>query len=72
METYLRAFVNYEQNDWGRFLLMAEFAYNSVQNTSTGHTPFKLNFGYHLHISYKENIDSCSKSKIVDELSTKL
>ena len=48
MEAYLRAFVNFEQNDWARLLPMAEFAYINAKNASTGHTPFELNCGYHL------------------------
>ena len=40
MEAYLRAFVNFEQNDWARLLPMAEFAYNNAKNASTGHTFF--------------------------------
>lgn len=33
---------------------------------------FKLNYSYHLRISYKEDINPCSKLKSVDDLSTKL
>ena len=29
---------------------MAEFAYNNAKNASTGYTPFKLNYNYHLHM----------------------
>ena len=47
MEAYLQTFVNFEQNDWARFLPMAEFAYNNAKNASTGHTPFELNCGFH-------------------------
>ena len=72
IEAYLQAFVNFEQNDWARLLLMAEFAYNNAKNTSTGHTSFKLNCGYHPRISYKEDLDPRSKSKIAEELSFKL
>ena len=36
IEAYLRAFVNFEQDDWARFLLIAEFAYNNAKNASTG------------------------------------
>ena len=46
-EAYLRAFVNFEQNDWARLLTMAEIAYNNAKNASTGFTPFELNCGYH-------------------------
>ena len=69
---YLQAFVNFEQNDWARLLPMAEFAYKNAKNASTGHTPFKLNCGYHPRILYKEEVDSRSKSKSADKLSAEL
>ena len=72
MEAYLRAFVNFEQNDWARLLPMAEFAYNNAKNASTGHTPFELNCGYHPCVSYEEDLDPRSKSKTAEELSSKL
>ena len=72
MEAYLRAFVNFEQNDWARLLLIVEFTYNNAKNASTGHTPFELNCGYHSRISYEEDVDPLSQSKSADELSTKL
>ena len=72
MEAYLRAFVNFEQNDWARLLPMAEFAYNNAKNASTGHTPFELNCGHHFQMSYEEEVDSYSKSKSADKLSAEL
>ena len=72
MEAYLRAFVNFEQNDWARLLPMAEFAYNNAKNASTGHTPFEVNYGYHPRVSFKENINLCSQLKIADKLLGKL
>ena len=72
MEAYLRALVNFEQNNWARLLPMAEFAYNNAKNVSTGHTPFELNCGYNPRMSYEEEVDPCSKSKSVDELSAEL
>ena len=51
---------------------MAEFAYNNAKNVSTGHTPFELNCGYHLRISYEEEVNSQSKSKSVNKLSAEL
>ena len=47
MEAYLQVFVNFKQNDWAKLLSMVKFAYNNAKNASTGHTPFKLNYGYH-------------------------
>ena len=51
---------------------MAKFAYNNATNASTGHTSFKLNCGYHPRVSYKENLDPCSKLKTAEKLSSKL
>ena len=73
MEAYLRAFVNFEQDDWARFLPIAEFAYNNnTKNLSTGHTPFELNCGYHLRMSYEKDVDSRSQSKLAEELSAEI
>ena len=51
---------------------MAEFAYNNSKNTSTGHTPFELNCGYHPRISYEEEVEPRSQSKSADELAKEL
>ena len=72
MEAYLRAFVNFEQNNWARLLSMAEFTYNNTKNASTGYTPFELNCGYHPRVSYKEDHDPRSKSRTAEELSSEL
>ncbi len=57
METYLQAFVNFEQDDWAKLLLMAKFAYNNAKNARTGHILFKLNCGFHPQAFYKEDVD---------------
>ena len=57
MEAYLRAFVDFEQNDWARLLPMVEFTYNNAKNASTGYMPFKLNCGYHPRMSYEEDVN---------------
>ena len=72
IETYLQAFVNFEQNDWACFFLRVEFAYNNTKNASTGHTRFELNCGYHPRVFYKEDLDPRSKSKTAEELSSEL
>ena len=51
---------------------MAEFAYNNAKNVGIGHTLFELNCGYHLCVSYKENVDPRSKSKLADDLANNL
>jgi transposase InsO family protein len=47
IESYLRSFVNHEQDDWVNLLPMAEFAYNNSVTTATGLSPFYANFGFH-------------------------
>ena len=72
MEAYLKAFINYEKDNWARFLLLAEFAYNNAKHTSTGYTPFKFNCRYHPRISHRKDVNCHSRSKTVDKLNEKL
>ena len=72
MEVYLRVFVNWEQNNWARFLPMAEFAYNNAKNASTSHTPFKLKCGFYLQVSFKDDVDPRSRFCSINELANKL
>ena len=60
IEVYLQAFVNFEQNDWARLLLMAGFAYNKAKNVNTGHTSFKLNCGYYCYVFFEKDTNLCS------------
>jgi transposase InsO family protein len=47
LEQYLRAYINYEQDDWSSWLSQAEFANNAHILETTGTTPFFANYGYH-------------------------
>ncbi len=47
---------------------MAEFAYNNAKNANTRHTPLELNCGYHLRVSFEENVDLCLRSRSANEL----
>ena len=51
---------------------MAEFAYNNAKNSSTGHTPFELNYGYYPCISFEEDTNLHSQSKSANKLSAEL
>ena len=46
MEAYLCLFIIKRQDDWVDLLPTAEFVINSQLNSATGHTPFKLLYGY--------------------------
>jgi hypothetical protein len=47
LETYLRAYCSYQQDDWVDYLPLAEFAFNNLENSSTHQTPFFANYAYH-------------------------
>ena len=51
---------------------MAKFIYKNATNASFDYTLFELNCNYHLGMSYKENVNSRSKSKFSDELLAEL
>jgi hypothetical protein len=47
LEQYLRAYCNYQQDNWKYLLPVAEFCYNNTKAEMIGATPFFANFGYH-------------------------
>ena len=42
LETYLRIFVNDQQDNWASLLPLAEFAYNNNKHSATGMSPFTM------------------------------
>ena len=40
LEQYLRNYVNYQQDNWVELLPVAQLAYNTAKNATTGCTPF--------------------------------
>jgi hypothetical protein len=47
MEQVLRAYTAYDQLDWNELLPLVEFAMNNSVSSTTGHTPYFINYGYH-------------------------
>ena len=47
VETYLRAFVAYNQSDWDKWIPLAQIALDNKTATSTGISPFFLLHGWH-------------------------
>jgi hypothetical protein len=65
LKTYLRTFINYDQDDWYSLLPLAEFAYNNSVVQATQLTPFYTNYGYHpttIWTSLEETKNPASKA----------
>jgi hypothetical protein len=52
LERYLRAYVAYQQDDWSKWLAMAEFAANNAPSATTKVSPFFANMGYEPRLSF--------------------
>jgi hypothetical protein len=46
LEQYLRCYCSYQQDDWAKWLPIAEFAHNNTYSDTIKNTPFYGNFGY--------------------------
>lgn len=44
---YFWAFIDFEQDDWVKFISIAKLIYNNIKNASAGYILFKLNCGYY-------------------------
>ena len=51
LERYLKSHVNYLQDNWVQWLLLAEFAANNAVSESSGMTPFFVNNGFYPRLS---------------------
>ena len=47
---------------------MAKFIYNNTKNVNFDYISFELNYDYYLYISYKKNLNSYLKLKIIKKL----
>jgi len=64
VKQYLRLFTSYRQNDWVDWLPIAEFTHNN-SITVTGHSPFKVLYGYNPKFTISPN--SISNIPAADE-----
>jgi hypothetical protein len=56
IESYLRSYCNYEQNDWESILAMADYAYNSSKHSVTKISPFYAKYGFEARTSWPTEI----------------
>ena len=55
LEQYLRKFVNWKQDDWSKWLSLAEFCSNAMRTEATGMSPFYANYGYEPRFDFDAN-----------------
>ena len=53
LEQYLRIFIDYKQEQWSKWLEIAEFTYNNKVYSSTQTMPFKTNYRQDPRIGFK-------------------
>src|ERR1700742_4638286 len=58
LETYLRIWVSYHQDDWSRWLRSAQARYNNIVHSSTKSSPFYSTHGYHPYDGYNPRRES--------------
>jgi hypothetical protein len=70
LEQYLRIYSNFQQNDWARWLPLAQFVHNSWPSSTTRKTPFELLIGFTPQAQEQQVMDSALLA--LDERSTYL
>ena len=50
LEEMLRSYVGFHHDDWDKKLSLMELAYNNSKHSSTGFSPFYLNYGQHPYL----------------------
>ena len=70
LEQYLWCSINYQQENWTTYLLLAEFAYNNILHASTQQTPFYSNYGFHPKLDLLSS--SANSNPAADDFARKL
>ena len=70
LESYLRHFCSYQQDDWVDYLGLAEFAYNNAASDATKLSPFFANYGFHprLELSPTSTVQVPAADQLADRL----
>ena len=69
VEQYLRAFVHSRPTTWGKFLMWAEWSYNTSIHYATSVSPFEITFGWKPP-SIPQYLTGSARVIVMDELLT--
>ena len=69
LECYLCCYINYQQNNWVKLILSAEYVYNSSINSATEKTSFKIYYHFQpvIHMWAEEEIIKFSEISAAKE-----
>jgi hypothetical protein len=56
MEQYLRAYINYQQDNWAQYLPLTKFATNNHVSKTTGLLPFFTKYGMHPKLDFEPDL----------------
>ncbi len=65
VETYLRHYINKNQNNWVQLLSTAQFVYNNTQNETTEETPFWANYEYNPKVWQEPQVHRSQSQKAI-------
>ncbi len=65
VKTYLRHYINRNQNNWVQLLLTAQFVYNNTQNKTMKETPFWANYEYNSKVWWELQVHRSWSQKVI-------
>ena len=68
VEQYLRAFMNFHQDDWVDWLPLAEFAANNVVSETTNVSPFFANYRFYLRLGVESSAPCLSNFSMLQKV----
>ena len=63
MKQYFKTYVNFQQDNWVKLLLMTEFAYNNAKHAFTRMSPFEIMLEYSSKMAWEDLMNERVKSK---------
>ena len=73
MKRYLRAYVNYQQDDWSNWLFMTKYVSNATDSATIKLSSFFVNYEFQLRMSFESiEIKNTTKKRILKQKTTNI